>query len=539
LFSPGANRRRPAAFFLDRRAVHRYHNIRVYNDLQGKEGEEVAAQQNRAPLFEAVQNYLAEGIIPFHVPGHKQGRGLPELTAYLGSRALAMDLTCLPGLDNIFNPHEALAEAQALAAEAYGADYAYFLVNGTTSGIQAMIMAVCQPGDKIIMPRNAHKSALGGLIMSGARPIYLHPEVNHEFGISTGITPEKVEEALREHPDAKAVFVVYPNYYGTASNLPAIVAVAHRYGVPVLVDEAHGAHFAFHPDLPPSSMEAGADLAAVSTHKLLGSLTQSSMLLVREGLLDHRHVKAVLNLAQTTSPSYLLLCSLDLARKQAATQGREIFTRVLSLAEQCRAALRQIEGLRLLDREAIGRPGCWALDPSKIVVNVTGLGLSGYEAEAILRHRYGLQVELSDLYNLLFLITVGDTPETVAALIAALRDLAEVRVPRKVCKYTPPLPSLPPVAALPREAFYSETKIVPLEEAAGEISAEAITAYPPGIPLICPGELITQEIIDYVNVLKRENADLQGLEDPEFNRIRVLKKVAYLESQAWALAGST
>lgn len=499
----------------------------------------MAAEQNRAPLFEAVQNYLAEGIIPFHVPGHKQGRGLPELTAYLGPRALAMDLTCLPGLDNIFNPHEALAEAQELAAKAYGADYAYFLVNGTTSGIQAMIMAVCQPGDKIIMPRNAHKSALGGLIISGARPIYLHPEVNHEFGISTGITPEKVEEALREHPDAKAVFVVYPNYYGTASNLPAIVAVAHRYGVPVLVDEAHGAHFAFHPDLPPSSMEAGADLAAVSTHKLLGSLTQSSMLLVREGLLDHRHVKAVLNLAQTTSPSYLLLCSLDLARKQAATKGREIFTRVLSLAEKCRSELRQIEGLRLLDREVVGRPGCWALDPSKIVVNVTGLGLSGYEAEAILRHRYGLQVELSDLYNLLFLITVGDTAETVDALIEALRDLAEVRVQRNVCKYTPPLPSLPPVAALPREAFYSETKIVPLEEAAGEISAEAITAYPPGIPLVCPGELITQEIIDYVSVLKRENADLQGLEDPEFNRIRVLKKVAYLEGQARALASST
>lgn len=494
--------------------------------------------QERAPLFEAVQRYLAEGILPFHVPGHKQGRGIPELTAYLGPRALAMDLTCLPGLDNIFNPHEALAEAQALAAEAYGADYAYFLVNGTTGGIQAMIMAVCQPGEKIIMPRNAHKSALGGLITSGARPIYLHPEVNTEFGISTGITPERVEEALEEHPDAKAVFVVYPNYYGTAADLPRIVEVAHRYGVPVLVDEAHGAHFAFHPDFPPSAMAAGADLAAVSTHKLLGSLTQSSMLLVREGLLDHRHVKAVLNLGQTTSPSYLLLCSLDLARKQAATRGRELFSCVLDLAEYSRAVLRQQEGLRLLDRESVGRPGCWALDPSKIVVNVTGLGLSGYEAEAILRHRYGLQVELADLYNLLLLITIGDTPETVEAMVQALQDLAAVRVCRNVRKYCPPLPALPPVAALPREAFYGESRVVPLAEAAGEISAEAITAYPPGIPLVCPGELLTQEIIDYVQVLKQEKADLQGLEDPTFQTIRVLRKVAYLESQVRAQTGT-
>jgi len=491
--------------------------------------------QHRAPLFEAVQRYLAEGIIPFHVPGHKQGRGLPELTACLGSQVLAMDLTCLPGLDNIFNPHEALAEAQELAAEAYGADHAYFLVNGTTSGIQAMIMAVCQPGDKIIIPRNAHKSALGGLIMSGARPVYLRPEVNPEFGISTGIRPEQVEEALSEHPDAKAVFVVYPNYYGTASDLPGIVEVAHRYGVPVLVDEAHGAHFAFHPGFPPSALQAGADLTAVSTHKLLGSLTQSSMLLLREGLLDHRQVKAVLNLAQTTSPSYLLLCSLDLARKQAATCGREIFTRVLALAERCRAELRRVRGLRILDREAAGRPGCWALDPTKIVVNVTSLGLSGYEAEVILRREYRLQAELSDLYNLLFLITLGDTPETVRALVAALRDLAAGRARHKLRKFTPPLPALPPVAALPREAFYSDTREVPLEEASGEISAEAITAYPPGIPLVCPGELITQEIIDYVSVLKRENAELQGLQDPEFKTIRVLKKVAYLEGQAWAV----
>lgn len=487
--------------------------------------------QNCAPLFEAVQSYLAQGVIPFHVPGHKQGRGIPELTGWLGAKALAMDLTCLPGLDNIFNPHEAILEAQELAAQAYGADFAYFLVNGTTSGIQAMIQSVCQPGDKIIMPRNVHKSALGGLITSGARPIYLHPEVDDEFGISIGISPDKVEAALRDHPDAKAVFVVYPNYYGTASNLPEIVEIAHSHGVPVLVDEAHGAHFAFHSQLPPSAMQTGADLAAVSTHKLLGSLTQSSMLLVRKGLLDPWHVKAVLNLSQTTSPSYLLLCSLDLARKQAAVHGQQIFTRVLALANRARTQISQIDGLRVMGPEEVGRSGCWAIDPTKILVNVTGIGLSGYEAEEALRQRHSLQVELSDLYNVLFLITVGDTVETVDTAVTALRGLAnEGFAGKNVLKYCPALPSLPQVALLPREAFYSESKVVLLEDASGEISAEAITAYPPGIPLVCPGELLTREIVDYVQVLKREKAELQGLEDPKFRYIRVLKKVACLDS---------
>lgn len=486
--------------------------------------------QHRAPLFEAVQEYVETGIIPFHVPGHKQGRGLPEFTSYLGKRALAMDLTCLPDLDNICNPQGVIKEAEEMAAEAFGADHAYFLVNGTTSGIQAMLLTVCQPGDKIILPRNIHKSALGGLILSGAHPIYLKPEVNYEFGISMGITPEAVERSLWEHPDAQAVFVVYPNYYGTACDLCRIVEISHAHGIPVLVDEAHGSHFHFHPDLPPSAMEAGADLVASSVHKLLGSMTQSSILLLREGLIDPRRLKAILNLSQTTSPSYLLLCSLDVARKQVATRGRLLLDHVLELASMARPRLSSLPGLQLLDVTHAPRPGFQSLDPTKIVVNVHGLGLSGYQAETILRQRYHLQVELADPYNVLNLITIGDTAEMVASLVKAFADITAVNQGEKLAKLIPHLPDLPNVSVLPHHAFYGQARAVEFRQAAGEISAEMITVYPPGIPLVCPGEMLTQEIIDYVNFIKEEEAELQGPEDPRLERIKVLENVQDLRS---------
>lgn len=479
--------------------------------------------QTRTPIFDAVRKYIDEGIVPFHVPGHKQGRGLLEFQAYVGETALKMDLTCLPGLDNICNPRDVIAEAEALAAETFGADKAFFLVNGTTSGIQAMIMAVCKPGDKLIIPRNAHKSAVGGLIMSGANPVYIEPEIDASFGISMGVTPEQVERAIFHHPDAKGVFIINPNYYGTTSDLKTIVEIAHRHGIPVIVDEAHGAHLAFSDKLPLSAMEAGADLAASSTHKLGGSMTQSSMLLLKEGLLSAQRVKAVLNLTQTTSPSYLLLTSLDVARKQMALYGRELVERTLTLADWIKKELSALEGIQLFGDNVVGRPGCHAFDPTKIIINVTGLGMSGYEAEYLLREKYRLQVELSDLYNIMFVITIGDTWETARYLVECIKSICKANPLKNVVKYCPPLPEIPKMMVLPRDAFYSETKVVPLAEAAGEISAEAIMAYPPGIPLICPGELITQSVVDYINILKQEEADLQGPEDKQINYIKVLK----------------
>ncbi len=480
--------------------------------------------QTRTPIFEALKDYIDKGTVPFHVPGHKQGTGVPEFTAFVGQNVMSMDLSCMPGLDNICNPRHAIKEAEELAAEAYKADRAYFLTNGTTSGIQAMIMSVCQHGDEIILPRNAHKSAIGGLILSGAKPVYIEPQLQRDFGVSMGVTPEQVEKTLQRHPHAKAVFLINPNYYGTASDLKRIVEIAHAAEVPVVIDEAHGAHFYFSEELPLSAMEAGADLAATSTHKLAGSLTQSSLLLLKEGLINPQRVKSVLNLGQTTSPSYILLASLDVARKQMALRGKEMVTDALEKTRWLRTQFSRL-GLSMLDEQLIGGPGCYDFDITKVTVNVKDIGMSGYEMEYILRSKYHIQVELSDLYNVIFLMSIGDTWDRVHKLLKAMEEIAVERPVSNLVRYLPSLPEVPSLSVLPREAFYSQTRVIPLEEASGEISAESIMAYPPGIPLVCPGEMITQELIDYVFILKKENADLQGPEDPTLQNIKVIKEV--------------
>lgn len=487
--------------------------------------------QEKTPLYDALQSYINDKIIPFHVPGHKQGRGSSELVKAFGESTVQMDLTCMDDLDNICNPKGVIQEAEILAAALYKADNAFFLVNGTTSGIQAMIMSVCRPGDKIILPRNAHKSAIGGIILSGAYPIYIEPEIDPLMGIAMGITIEKVREVLELHPDAKGLFVINSTYYGITSNLQEIVNTAHSYNVPVLVDEAHGAHFVFHEKLPISAMEAGADLVASSTHKLMGSLTQSSMLLHKGNLVSPEYLKTVLNLTQTTSPSYILLASLDLARREIAINGREKINQALQLATKAKEELKKIEGIYVLDRDILDSNGKYDLDPIKLVINVRDLGFSGYEVERILRHKYKIQVELSDLYNIIPMITIGDNAETIDILINALKKIALSRNLQKIVRVSIPIPHLPEHQVLPKDAFYGESNIMPLAEAEGEISAEMIMAYPPGIPIICPGERITKEIVEYIQLLHKEEAVLQGTQDPQVNNIKVLNsRLALLQS---------
>ena len=489
-------------------------------------------KQERTPIFSGILNYIEEGTIPFHVPGHKQGRGLQELKDFVGEKVLQMDLTCFEGTDNICNPLNEIKEAQALAAEAYGADHAFFLVNGTTSGIQAMIMSVCQPGDKIIVPRNAHKSAIGGIILSGAVPVYIQPEISEDHGVALAVTSETVAKALALHPDAKGLFIINPTYYGFTADLQEIVRLAHSYDIPVLVDEAHGAHLPFHEDLPLSAMACGADMSATSTHKMGGSLTQSSVLFVKEGLIDPKRVKAVLNLTQTTSPSYILLASIDLARKQMFFKGHEILQRTLELTDQLRSELSDIPGIKVIGDEMLDLPGCYSWDRTKVAINVKSLGYSGFDVENILRKDYKIQVELADLYNVLFLLSIGDNEETIKTLIRALKEIAKGRYLDKVTRIGASLPETPEQLVSPQEAFYSETKLVSLEEAEGEISAEMIMAYPPGIPILCPGERITKDIIEYVRVLKNEFCHLQGPEDPHINQLKVLVRHLVLVKSA-------
>lgn len=490
--------------------------------------------QDIAPLWDALCEYREKGIIPFHVPGHKQGRGNQELREYLGDTTLAIDLTCMDGLDNICNPMSSLKDAQDLAASAFGAENAFFLVNGTTCGIQGMIMAICKPGDKLIIPRNAHRSAISGLIMSGVQPVYLQPVVDQYFGIAHPITPEQVERALRKHPDAKGVFVINPTYYGVAPDLTKIVEVAHAREIPVIVDEAHGGHFYFHPDLPTAAMAAGADLSAVSTHKLTGSLTQSSLLLHQGTLVDPKRVKTALNLTQTTSPSYILLASLDIARKQMALYGREMLKKVLAQAKWARQELSQLSSYTLLTKECL--PASLTsqdIDPTKITLNARNIGLSGHELERILRTNYKIQVELSDLYNVILLLSIGDTEEMISKMVTSLQEIAiKAGGKNRPIRLLKSLPELPEPVISPRDAFYEQVKIIPLAEAEGEISAEMIMAYPPGIPIICPGERFTGEIIDYVRVLKKEGLSLQGTIDPYLEQVRVLaRKIVLIHEQ--------
>ncbi|PLX31938.1 MAG: arginine decarboxylase, partial [Clostridiales bacterium] len=309
-----------------------------------------------------MKEYHKNQIIPFDVPGHKHGRGLTEFGNYFGARILELDVNSMKCLDNISNPVGVIKEAEELMAEAYSADHAFFLVNGTTAGVQAMILSACMPGEKLILPRNAHKSAINGLIISGALPVYLQPEIDDRLGISLGVTVESVEKAIIENPDAKAVFIINPTYYGMVSDIKRIIEIAHGHGMAVLLDEAHGAHFNFNEELPVSGLSAGADMAAASLHKTGGSLTQSSVLLMNDGLIDPVRVKTNLNLMQTTSASYLLMGSLDLARKNLAVNGKNELLRTIELARRARKAINGIPGLYAFGDEMVGRPGVYVFD---------------------------------------------------------------------------------------------------------------------------------------------------------------------------------
>lgn len=478
--------------------------------------------QSNAPLFEAMKEYHKKNVIPFDVPGHKHGIGIKEMTDYFGSTMLELDVNAMKSLDNICNPIGVIMEAEELAAKAYGAEHAFFLVNGTTSGVQTMIMSICSPGDKVILPRNAHKSATTALILSGAVPVYIQPEINEDLGIAMGVSLEEIENAITDHPDAKAIFLINPTYYGATSDLKSIVDLAHERDIAVLVDEAHGAHMRFHEDLPLEAMDIGVDMCAVSTHKTGGSLTQSSLLLLNKGFIDAKTVKTTLNLTQTTSASYLLMASIDIARKQLATKGKEMLEKVLNLSRWARDEINKIEGLYAFGKELIGTPGVFNFDETKLGVNVRKLGLTGFEVYDILRDEYNIQTELGDMYNVLAIISLGDTEESIGALVDALKDIAKKYSSDRVIRGKKGILRNPEVIVSPRAAYYSRKKLVRFEDAEGEVSGESIMAYPPGIPVVTPGERITSEMIEYIMRLKEEHSLLQGTEDPYVEYIKVL-----------------
>lgn len=489
----------------------------VMNNIEKK------LSQNTAPLLDALVEYRKRRVVPFDVPGHKQGRGTPELTAFLGKECLSVDVNSMKPLDNLSHPTGVIRDAELLAAEAFGADAAFLIVGGTTAAVQAMIMSVCKNGDSIIIPRNVHKSAINTLILCGIKPVYVDPGTHPALGISLGMDADNVELAIKQNPQAKAVFVNNPTYYGVCPNLKRIVDAAHKAGMAALVDEAHGTHFYFGEGLPVTAMSAGADMAAISMHKTGGSLTQSSLLIMKRGAVDPDYVRTIISLTQTTSASYLLMSSVDVARKTLATRGSEIFRQVSSLAEYARSEVNGIGGYYAFSKEIINGRDICDFDITKLSIHTLKIGLAGIEVYDILRDDYAIQTEFGDMGNMLAIVSVGDTHYNIERLVSSLAEIKRLRGRERIGGLWDHEYVAPVVKLSPQEAFYAERRLVPLKNSVGETSCEFVMCYPPGIPILAPGELVTKEALDYILYAKDKGSLLMGPQDMNLENLFVVR----------------
>ena len=490
---------------------------------------EYIKRHERKPILEALKKHFDEGIIPFHVPGHKYGAGNPTMTSYFGSRMMESDLNAMNDIDDLANPVGVIKEAQELAAEAFGADHAYYLINGTTSGIHAMILSALGQRERIIIPRDGHKSMYSALILSGASPIFIPPEIHPEFGFPLPPDPADIESIFSEvnqiqSIEIKGLFLINPSYYGLAPRMDTISDIARRENVALLVDEAHGSHFYFHPDLPRTAMDVGASVSALSMHKTGGSLTQASLLLRQGQRIHNDTIRNILDILRTSSSSYLLMSSLDTARSRLALEGESLLEKTLELSRRARKEISAIPGLiapgpeELKPNHRIG-----SFDETRLTICVNGLGLNGFDVERILRKEYRIQIEMADFHTVVAIVTFADTWERLESLILALRDLAGKSPGRPRLHRFPDHPGVPPRVMNPRDAFYSRKSRVSLQESDGSICGEMIMAYPPGIPVICPGEVMTREIIEHVQALKDAGASLQGMADTTAANVQIVE----------------
>ena len=469
-----------------------------------------------APIAEAMQKYSSDGALAFHTPGHKQGLGAHELLKKLiTAEGLRQEVSLMEELDDLHSPRTCIKNAENLAAKLFNADDALFIINGTTCAIQTMILATLKAGDLVFVPRNSHRSVMAGIILAGAIPIYLPVEFSAELQIPLNISVETLKLAIKKFPTARALILTSPNYYGVAADTKKIAEILHAAGMLLLVDEAHGAHLQFCKDLPISAMDAGANLAAQSTHKILGSLTQTSMLLVKN--FDVEKVRRAASLLQSTSPNYLLLASLDIARLQMQENPEKI-SQAVQLSKNLRTEINSIAGLKTFD--AVEN---FQLDLTKITVNVENLGITGIDAEKILRHKFKIQCELSDAANLLFLITYADNFATAEKLIDALKNFAATKkffcTPERFINFNNEITKS---EISPREVFFSASQAVALEKAVGKICAEEVTFYPPGIPILNPGEIVTPRIIDFIKVQKEIGGRIIGAADVNLETLKII-----------------
>ena len=432
--------------------------------------------QKRAPLYEALEKFRRQRVVPFDVPGHKRGRGNPELVELLGEKCVGMDVNSMKPLDNLCHPVSVILEAEALAADAFGAENAFFMVGGTTSSVQSMVLSACKAGDKIILPRNVHRSVINALVLCGAEPVYVNPKVDNRLGISLGMELGDVERAILDNPTAVAVLVNNPTYYGICSNIREIVRLAHEHGMLALADEAHGTHFYFGKNLPISAIAAGADMSAVSMHKSGGSLTQSSLLLLGKNV-SAGYVSQIINLTQTTSASYLLMSSLDISRRNLALRGEASFEKVTAMAEYARSEINGIGGYYAYGRELVNGNSIYDYDVTKLSVYTRDIGLAGIEVYDLLRDEYDIQIEFGDIGNILAYISIGDRIQDIERFVGALSDIK-----RLYAKDTKGMLSneyiAPRVVTTPQKAFYAKKESLPLRQTRGRVCSEFVMCYP-------------------------------------------------------------
>ncbi|MEG0385651.1 MAG: aminotransferase class I/II-fold pyridoxal phosphate-dependent enzyme [Solibacillus sp.] len=458
--------------------------------------EEFLVTQDRMPLFEALVNYAKQDVTPFDVPGHKMGLETNPLKLTLGEMTLRMDVNSMKELDLLSHPESVIKEAQQLAAQAFNVDYTYFLVNGTSVGILAMILATCKPGDTIIVPRNCHKSVMNGIILSGAKPVFIQPEVDQHFGIAHGISVENVILALAENPQATTLLVTYPTYFGSMNTLQEICKLAHEKNVTVLVDSAHGAHLTFLPNAN-DAISAGADAVAISMHKTGGSLTQSSLLLLQEQRIDSKHLQKVLNMLQTTSANYLLMSSLDVARRDLALFGQQRYSKLKPIVDAAIVEIEKNSSYEVLKAEYVQQHFNQSYDWTKLVIRVNGIGLTGFEVYAIMKQQYGIQLELAEGYVIMAVISHVDTKETIEKLVQALKHIEFKHAKKDGIQSAHVTASQINILAMtPQQACNAKTETISIYNAVGRISADSLMIYPPGIPLIIPGEVISEDVVE-------------------------------------------
>ncbi|NTW06069.1 MAG: decarboxylase [Peptococcaceae bacterium] len=481
-------------------------------------------EQDRTPILEALIEYAGLKALRMHVPGHGGGSGAPEdLLESIGIGALDLDVTELPGLDDLNNPSGIIADAQRLAAKAFGAEKSYFLVNGTTQGLQALIMAVSVPGGKLILPRNVHRSVVGGMILAGLNPVFVRPATIPAFNIPAGVPVPEYKKAMKDNPDASGVLCIHPTYHGVTGDLKIIAEAAHFNGKPVLVDEAHGSHFYFHQELPLGALECNADAAVQSIHKTGGSLTQSSMLHIQGNILKSDKIAAALRLIQTSSPSYLLMASLDSARRRLAVNGEDIFNELMKTVTRIRNKLADIKHVEVLNETHMDGQGAVDFDFCRLVIRVSGMGITGYQAADWLMKTQGIFVEMADYDNIVAVPFLGMGEDEGLRLVNAIRDLAvrEGREGASLDFSMKPSPIARQVVGL-RDAWFASSRRVLLSEAIGSICGEWLAIYPPGTPVIMPGEEISHEMVNYLIWAKQSGACFQGAADSRLKYIRVI-----------------